>query len=95
MILLTVKGNTFKASIVDMSSGYCLFCHNINNPRRGGGIEIWNDSKPYILPSYFKNGTMYGLTDTSEIDPEILKNMGVAIGPDTEANPSLVMISPQ
>lgn len=95
IILLTVKGNTFKASIVDMSSGYCLFCHNINNPRRGGGIEIWNDSKPYILPSYFKNGTMYGLTDTSEIDPEILKNMGVAIDPDTEANPSLVMISPQ
>lgn len=95
IILLTVKGKTFKASIVDMASGYSLFCHNINNPRRGGGVEIWNGSKQCIWPSYFKNGTMYGLTETSEIDHEILKNKGVAIDQDAEANPSLVIISPQ
>lgn len=95
IILLTVKGRTFKASIVDIASGYSLFCHNINNPRRGGGVEIWNGSKQYIWPSYFKNGTMYGLMETSEIDHKILKNKGVAMCTDAEANPSLVIISPQ
>lgn len=95
IILLTVKGNTFKASIVDMASGYCLFCHNINNPRRGGGVEIRNGNKRYIWPSYFKNGTMYGLAEASEIDHEIIKNKGVAIDPDAEANPCLVVICPQ
>lgn len=93
IVLLTVKGKTFKASIVDMASGYSLFCHNINNPRRGG-VEIWNGSKQYIWPSYFKNGTMYGLIETSEIDHKILENKGVAIRPDADSNPSLVIISP-
>lgn len=92
IILLTVKGYIFKASIVDMASGYSLFCHSINNPRRGGGIEIWNGSEQYIWPSYFKNGIMYGLMETSEVDHEILKKNGMIIDMGTESNPNLVII---
>ena len=92
-MLLTVTGLQFRASIINTISGECLFCHDIDNPRKGGGIRIWNGSDLCLWPSCLNDDAMFGLVDTSEIDEDIMKRFNIAN--DTESNPCLVVIKHQ
>lgn len=93
IMLLTVTGLQFRASIINTISGECLFCHDIDNPRKGGGIRIWNGSDLCSWPSCLNDDAMFGLVDTSEIDEDIMKRFNIAN--DTESNPCLVVIKHQ
>ncbi|MCM1110720.1 MAG: 6-bladed beta-propeller [Clostridium sp.] len=93
ILLLVVNGKTFRGVIIDSESGSLTFSHNIDNPRRKGGIKIWDNQNLRFWPSCTKNNIKYGLVDASEIDDEILRDNDIELNYSiTEPNPCLITI---
>ncbi|MDE6377979.1 MAG: hypothetical protein K2K72_04460, partial [Duncaniella sp.] len=95
ILMLTAIENTFRGSLIDTTSGAVLFCHDIDNPRKGGGIEVWKGSDLHLWPSFIRNGAMYGLVEVSGLDENTLRRFNLQINKDVEANPYMVVIKPK
>lgn len=92
LMLLMVKDKVFRGALVDKPSGICIFSHEIDNPRRNGGIKIWGNYRFRLWPSYSRDNVKYGLIETTEIDDGILQRYNITLPQDYEANPCLVII---
>lgn len=62
------KGSSFWMTIADRTTGEPVLSHEIDNPRRGGGLKLREGSGMKVLPYYSSGDKIYTLYDAGELD---------------------------